>query len=118
MDNPHFQTEYINDTKEPQDRTKLIATSAIILDGKEYTNPVVLFAGNPRLNPGEHWLFDLDVSGYLSPGEKQRYSTTLKRWRWTSSLSPGKHTITLKLDGKESEPLEFFWDTQFPLLYK
>jgi hypothetical protein len=118
MDNPQFQVDYMNESEEIKSRPKLIETSAIVLDGKEYANPVVMFAGNPRLSPGEHWIFDVDLGGYLPSGEKQQYSSTLKRWRWKNSLQPGKHTIVLRLDGRESEPLEFYWDTQFPLLYQ
>jgi hypothetical protein len=119
QDGPTFHLAYTNDSAETADITDLLQTSSIVLDGKTYPRQTVKFCGNANLSPGQTWTSTFTVSGYLpvNLAQRQGYSKTLKRWRWKTPLESGRHTVLVKLGGKEYGPVTFTWDADTPLLY-
>lgn len=118
QDGPAFVADFKNETQQAVNIVKLIEASSIVLDGKIYKRQGIKFAGNSQLRPGSANSFKFDLGGYLLGSERKEFSESMKRWRWKSSLAPGKHTMLLNLGGKQYGPVSFVWDGDAPLLTK
>ena len=117
QDDPEFEADFRNDSDQMIHIDEVYARSLIVLDGRTYTMRILKFAGNPNLGPHETWTFQLSLDAYLPEGERGKYSKALQRWRWTSTLKAGRHTLAAKVGGREFGPVSFDWKGG-PLLEK
>lgn len=116
LDGPEFVAEFENQSPRVINIPEALQASSIVLDGKTYKRQSVLFAGNASLRPDVSLPITVEMGSYLVGFQRKEYSASLKRWRWKSPLTSGKHTLLLNLGGKEYGPITFIWNADTPLL--
>jgi len=111
QNSPCFVGTFHNDGDRDVSEIRLYMDSTIVLDGKTYAHfpGAPGFIGMPGVTAHNSISVFFDLSDYVP---RREYNKKLKRWQWKSSLSSGKHTLTIRYGDKTYGPVSFVWDSE------